>query len=90
MVLTAANIAFEPTELAAPAGAAFAVQFRNADAGVPHNLEIVDPSGQSVFRGEIVVGPAVVSYAIPALGAGRYTFHCTVHPNMTGTLAVGG
>ena len=44
----------------------------------------------SLFKGEIVTGPVVVDYAVPALAAGTYPFVCTVHPNMIGTLTVGG
>jgi plastocyanin len=29
-----------------------------------------------------------VTYDVPALPAGTYTFICIVHPNMTGTLTV--
>ena len=29
-------------------------------------------------------------YKVPALPAGTYQFVCTVHPNMVGTLTVGG
>ena len=39
-----------------------------------------------MFKGELVTGPAVVVYDVPALPAGQYSFVCTVHPNMTGTL----
>jgi plastocyanin len=38
---------------------------------------------------ELVTGPATVTYEIPALAAGTYTFNCFVHPAlMTGTLTV--
>ena len=47
---------------------------------------IKDASGTAVFKGEIVTGPKVVVYDVPALPAGSYTFVCTVHPNMTGTI----
>ena len=40
-----------------------------------------------MFKGEIVTGPKVIVYDVPALPAGSYTFVCSVHPNMTGTLA---
>jgi plastocyanin len=64
------------------------IQFKNDDPGVPHNVEIKDGSGAEVFKGEIITGPAEASYAVPPLKAGSYTFACTVHPNMTGTLTV--
>jgi mono/diheme cytochrome c family protein/plastocyanin len=86
----ALNIAYVNKDLEAPAGAAFKLEFDNQDPGTPHNIEIKDASGASVFRGEIFSGAAVKTYDVPALAAGDYTFVCTVHPNMTGTLKVGG
>lgn len=86
----ALNIAFVNKDLAAPADAPFQIEFDNQDAGVPHNIAIKDASGAEVFKGEIFNGAAVKTYDVPALKAGDYTFVCTVHPNMTGTLKVGG
>lgn len=83
--LAAQNIAFTPTELTLPAGKPFTLAFDNQDAGVPHDVAIKDASGAEVFKGDIVTGPAVVVYDVPAIPAGQYTFICTVHPNMTGT-----
>ena len=40
--------------------------------------------------GQVVTGVTVAKYDVPALAAGTYPFMCTVHPNMTGTLKVGG
>jgi plastocyanin len=88
--LSAMMIQFEQTELSAPADAPFVIRFDNKDAGTPHNVEIKDASGQSVFKGEIFNGAAIKDYAVPALAAGTYQFVCTVHPNMIGTLTVGG
>ena len=88
--VSAMMIQFEQTELSAPADAPFVMRFDNKDAGTPHNVEIKDASGQSVFKGEIFNGVAVKDYAVPALAAGTYQFICTVHPNMIGTLKVGG
>jgi plastocyanin len=84
-VLVAHNIAYVQTTLTVPAGKPFKLAFDNQDP-VPHNMEIKDAGGTSQFKGEIFSGPAVKVYDVPALAAGQYTFACTVHPNMTGTL----
>jgi cytochrome c oxidase subunit II len=86
--LVAQNLAFGSTALQAPAGKAFTIHFVNQDASVPHNVEIKDAAGAQVFKGSLLTGPGDVSYTVPALAAGSYTFNCTVHPNMTGTLTV--
>jgi plastocyanin len=86
--ISARNILFDTDHLAAPAGQGWVLVFANNDAGVPHNVEILDSQGTSVFRGEVVTGPTTVSYEIPALPAGTYKFLCDVHPTMTGTLTV--
>ena len=86
--LEASGIAFTETSLTAPANTAFDLQFNNQDASVPHNVVIVDSSGTAVFTGDIFNGPATKDYSVSALPAGAYTFHCAVHPNMTGTLTV--
>ena len=86
---TALNFAYGTTELSAPADAAFQIEFDNQDAGIQHNIEIKDASGKTVFLGELVTGAAKITYSVPALPAGSYTFNCTVHPNMVGTLKVG-
>ncbi len=87
---SALNIAFEVGDLKAPADAAFQIAFENKDPGIPHNIEIKDANGGVLFKGDIITGPAKITYNVPALKAGSYTFLCTVHPNMVGTLTVGG
>ena len=89
VTVTALNIAFDPTTLTAPADAPFTFAFANQDAGVPHDVEVVDAGGTSVFKTEVFNGVETRTYDVPALTAGSYTFHCTVHPNMTGTLTAG-
>ena len=86
--LAAQNIAFDKTELTAPPQQNFTIEFHNNDAGIPHNVEIKDSGGASLFQGEIFNGVDTRLYAVPALNAGDYTFVCTVHPNMTGALSV--
>ena len=90
VTVSALNIAFEQSSLTAPADAAFTIDFENKDAGIPHNVEIKDSGNTSVYTGEIFNGVDSRQYAVPALPAGDYTFICTVHPNMTGTLTAGG
>ena len=84
-VVTAEKIAFLETSITVPAGRPFTLALDNRDT-VPHNVEIKDAGGASLFRGEIFGGPAVKVYDVPALAVGQYPFVCTVHPNMTGTV----
>ena len=83
--MSALNIAFDPTELSVPADQAFQIAFANNEA-LPHNIEIKDAGGASIFQGEVFTGVATRTYDVPALAAGSYQFVCTVHPNMVGTL----
>jgi len=86
--VTALNIAYDVSELEATAGQPFAIEFANQDAGIPHNVAIKDASGADVFKGDIFNGVETRTYQVPALPAGTYTFYCTVHANMTGTLTI--
>ncbi len=90
LTLSALKIAYEQSELSAPAGVPFKIDFENKDASVPHNVAIHEgsPTGPEVFKGEIFNGVDRRTYDVPALAAGSYSFVCTVHPTMTGTLTV--
>jgi plastocyanin len=81
--LSAYNSKFEQTSLSVLANAPFAIEFNNKDA-LPHNVSIV--SGPPGSTGEIFSGPGERLYVFPALAIGTYTFHCEVHPDMTGTI----
>jgi plastocyanin len=87
VTITAQNIAFTTADVTAPAGG-FTLAFDNEDAGVPHDVEIKDAGGASAFKTDIFPGVETRTYTVPALAAGAYTFHCTVHPNMTGKITV--
>ena len=88
--LVAQNIAFDQAEITVPSNQTFTITFDNQDAGIPHNVAIHrdSPTGEAVFVGEIITGPAQTVYTIGGLDPGTYAFVCTVHPNMTGTLTV--
>ena len=88
VTIIAANIDFTTKQVTAPADAPFTIAFDNQDT-VPHDVVIKDDSGGTVFQGEIVTGPKAIVYDVPALTAGGYTFVCSIHPNMTGSLSAG-
>ena len=89
--LTANNIALAPACLTAEAGRPFTLRFDNKEA-VPHNVSIfegADASSQIAFQGEVIVGPRVIDYQVPALSRGRHFYRCDVHPSaMQGQLIV--
>jgi plastocyanin len=88
--ITAQNIQFQQSEVSAPADAAFTIHFSNQDPSTPHDVVIKDSSGAVKFQGAVTTGPAETDYQVPALPAGTYQFVCSIHPNMVGTLKVGG
>jgi len=88
--LSAESIAYDTRALSAPADQAFQIHFTNLE-GVVHNVSIFDADNNKVFTGDPITGPDVeITYQIPALPAGTYTFICDFHPvpDMTGTLTV--
>jgi nitrite reductase (NO-forming) len=87
----AMNSVFDTDCLAAPAGKPFTIVFDNQDPSIPHNLSIYTDDGatESLFTGDIVTGPDVITYRVDALEAGTYFFRCDIHPTtMTGTFVV--
>ena len=89
-MIEALSLEFKTPEVTAPADAPFNIEFRNGDAGIQHNVEIKDASGARCSRAtSSPVSPSPPT-TCPALAAGTYPFVCSVHPNMTGTLKVGG
>jgi len=86
--LVAQNIKFDQATLEAPADKPFAIDFANRDNGVAHDVAIRDASGNILFNGADVTGPGKVVDPVPPLKAGSYTFFCTFHSSMTGTLTV--
>ena len=83
--IVAKDLKFLQTDVTVKAGTPLEVVFVNQE-GAPHNVEISDAAGKEVFKGEIVSN-TTVTYKVPALTAGLYTFICEVHPDMKGTIA---
>ncbi len=79
---------FDTKLLIVPADRPFDLVFANNESGVPHNVEIADSSARETkfLEGEVITGPAEVTYQVPALAPGDYYFLCAVHPNMNGTV----
>lgn len=92
VTVTAQNVAFDTDTISLPADTASTIVFDNQDAGIQHNIAIFedDTMATVLFRGELVTGPGKAEYQIPPLPSGEYYFHCDVHPNMNGTVVVGG
>jgi plastocyanin len=92
LAITAQDIAFKPASLTAPAGRLLQVTFDNRDGGVPHNLVLMAGPDLTteLVKSEIVTGPATQVVSIPGLIPEIYQFTCTVHPNMTAKLVIGG
>jgi len=85
VTVEALGIAFVQTTWSGPADTPFTIEFNNSDAGVPHNIALIDSSGAEAWKGDIFNGVETRVYEVPSLPAGVYTFMCSVHPNMTGT-----
>jgi cytochrome c oxidase subunit 2 len=79
------SIRFDTDAIQAPAGEAFCIELTNNDTA-PHDIgiDVIEFNGEDVPPGE------TRTYLIPAMEAGDYKFHCTLHPTMVGDLTVGG
>jgi plastocyanin len=93
VTVVAQGIAFTEGDcIQASAGEAFSIEFDNRDEGTQHNIEIFsgeEPTGDTVFQGDLVTGPNQVVFDVPALDPGTHAFNCVVHPTtMIGSVEV--
>ena len=92
VTVVAQSIAFTEGDcIEAAAGEPFSIAFDNRDEATQHNIEIFageEPSGETVFEGDLVTGPEQATYDVPALDAGTHAFNCVVHPTMVGRVEV--
>jgi plastocyanin len=79
------ELAFVPSTVAAPAGTAVRITFRNAS-DRSHNLTFESPI--SAGSRTIVEAGASDEVIFVTPRAGSYTFVCTIHMGMEGTLSV--
>lgn len=90
--MVADAIAFDVNEVHLPANAEAEVVLKNDDQGIPHNVSFyagADATAPPVFKGDIVAGPAEITYHFATPGPGELFFQCDVHPNMSGKAIVG-
>jgi cytochrome c oxidase subunit 2 len=82
--------AFDQTAVSAPADTPLAIVFENKDQTVQHNVTVLKagPDGGDLIGQPFAQPGTTVTYQVPALKAGTYTYVCSIHPNMTGTLTV--
>lgn len=77
--VTVENMAFAPDTLTVPAGTTVTWTF--ADGAIPHDVVFDDGS---VASEQLTDGTFSHTFEEP----GTYTYHCSLHPNMTGTIEV--
>ena len=91
VTVTASGIAFDTATIDLPANQPSTIHFVNEDNATQHNIAIypsADDLANPLFRGELLTGPGEIDYAVDPLEAGKYYFHCDVHPTMNGTVNV--
>jgi plastocyanin len=76
------NFAFSPAALTIKTGTT--VTWTNQD-GAPHQIAS-DPGTPVAFKSESLVNGA--SYQFTFTQAGTYSYYCTIHPSMKGTIIV--
>lgn len=88
--LSAAELEFNADTIEAPAGEAWTITLVNDDSA-PHNVSIyAEEGGDEVVIGDVADPGQTVEVEVPALEEGEYFFVCDIHPDMNGTVVVGG
>jgi plastocyanin len=89
ITISAEGLKFSTGDVKAPADKPFKIAFDNKDAGIQHDIAILDSTGKILFNGTDVTGPKAETYDVSPLQAGTYKFICTFHTSMTGQLTAG-
>jgi plastocyanin len=87
---TQGNPAYDPKELSVKKGNIIKVE--NVDL-MPHTVTNGvgpnDPNSAKIFDTSLIMGGESGIVQTEEVDAGEYTYYCTVHPYMTGTLKIG-
>jgi len=85
--ITANDLAFDIDSFEAPADTPFCIAFENQE-DLTHNVAIYD-GDEALFTGAFLTEAGSITYNVPALPAGEYSFVCDAHPvDMTGDVTV--
>jgi plastocyanin len=85
--VVAQNIAFNPTELDAPAGKELTITFENKDS-TAHSFHLFAGTAGDV-KTDVKSGPSTATLKVTLNTPATYNFQCDVHPNvMKGTIVV--
>ncbi len=74
---------FEPDTTTAKVGDV--ILFKNTSSGIPHNVTFDDASASSATSATLQFGD---TWSVKFSTAGTYTYNCTFHPGMKGTLTI--
>jgi plastocyanin len=80
--VTIKNFAFDPAVLTVKAGTT--VTWQNQD-GAPHAIASDSGAPAAFTSSQLATG---ASYSFTFSQPGTYTYHCSIHPSMTGTIVV--
>jgi plastocyanin len=87
---TQGNPDYDPKELSVKKGNVIKVE--NVDL-LPHTVTngagLNDPNSAKIFDTSLIMGGESGILQTEEVDAGEYTYYCTVHPYMTGTLKIG-
>lgn len=89
VTVTAAQFAFDATEITMAAGEETEIELVNDDTpGVPHNLSIYADAAyaEQLHDGTDATAPETVTDTLEPFEAGEYYFKCDFHPDMAGTI----
>jgi plastocyanin len=88
--IVASGTKFDTDCLAGTVNQPLTLSYENKDQ-IAHGLVFLEShtSSEPFFRVDVFTGPRTSTFTIPAQKAGKYAFHCQVHPTaMSGTFEV--